>query len=90
VTTNGEQRRAPKSGWLACSVSLGELVVLLIFTFALSRYWLMLPVWMRRTAGGFLFLAFAIVAYRLFRFFRKGAELKAGQPDSKESSKAGS
>jgi hypothetical protein len=71
VTTNGEQRRASKPGWLAWSVSLGEALLLLILAFALSRYWLMLPVWMRRSAGTFLILAFSVVAFRLFRFIRK-------------------
>jgi hypothetical protein len=74
VTTNGEQRRASKPRWLAWAVSIGELLVLLIFAFALSRYWLMLPVWMRRTAGAFLILAFASIFYRLIRFTRKGRE----------------
>jgi uncharacterized membrane protein len=69
--TKREDRRPIKRRWLAWSVSIGETVLLLVFGFVLSRYWLMLPVWMRRTAGTFLAIAFLLVFYRLFRFSRK-------------------
>ena len=57
--------------WLAWAVTLGEAVLLGGFALALSRYWLMLPIWMRSTAGSCLGVAAAIVLYRLFRFYRR-------------------
>ena len=45
MTANGNQQLRKKPRWLAWAVSVGELILLLGFAFALSRYWLMLPVW---------------------------------------------
>jgi hypothetical protein len=73
MTTNSRQQLRKKPRWLAWAISIGEVILLLGFAFALSRYWLMLPVWMRRTAGVFLAVAFVAVGYRLIRFIRNGS-----------------
>ncbi|HUS35994.1 MAG TPA: hypothetical protein VM680_11645 [Verrucomicrobiae bacterium] len=60
-----------KPTWLAWAVTLAEVVLLGGFAVALSRYWLMLPIWMRSTAGWCVGLAAAIVFFRMFRFYRR-------------------
>ena len=62
---------AAKPTWLAWAVTLAEVVLLGGFALALSRYWLMLPIWMRSTAGSILGVAAAIVFFRMFRFYRR-------------------
>src|SRR2546423_13255511 len=69
VTANHQQRRASRPGWLVWSVSIGEALLLLIVAFALSRYWLMLPVWMRRTAVMTFFLVLRSIMFILFSCF---------------------
>jgi hypothetical protein len=76
MAANGDTQLRRKPGWLAWAVSIVEAILLLGFAFALSRYWLMLPVWMRRTAGTGLALAFLVIVYRLLRFNRNGAATK--------------
>ena len=55
------------SGYMGSS-DIGEAILLLAFGIVLSQYWLMLPVWMRSCAGLGLSAAFAMVAYRFFKF----------------------
>lgn len=62
---------ATKPMWLAWAVTLGEALLLGAFALALSRYWLMLPIWMRSTAGTCLAVAAAIVLFRFYRFYRR-------------------
>jgi membrane protein YdbS with pleckstrin-like domain len=62
---------ATKPTWLAWAVTLAEVVLLGGFAVALSRYWLMLPIWMRSTVGSCLAVAAAIVFFRMFRFYRR-------------------
>jgi hypothetical protein len=54
-------------GWIALTITIGEVAVLSYFAFVLSQYWLMLPVWMRTTAALGLGLAFALVGYRFWK-----------------------
>jgi len=61
-----------KSNWIAWGITIGEGILLLGFAIVLSQYWLMLPVWMRSSAGVGLGTAFVIVAYRFFKFQRTG------------------
>ncbi len=56
-----------KSNWIVWGVTVGELILLAAFGIVLSEYWLMLPVWMRSTAGIGLGLAIAIVVFRFFK-----------------------
>lgn len=49
---------------------MGQVILLLACALVLSRYWMMLLVWMRWVAGTGLGLALAIVLYRLFKFHR--------------------
>ena len=60
-----------RSNWIAWGITIGEGILLLGFGVVLSEYWLMLPVWMRSTAGFGLGTAFAILAYRFFKFRRR-------------------
>lgn len=62
---------ATKPTWLAWAVTLSEVVLLAGFALVLSRYWLMLPIKMRTTAGSVLGLAAAIVFFRMFRYYRR-------------------
>lgn len=66
-----QAKGATKPTWLAWAVTLAEVVLLGGFALALSRYWLMLPIKMRTTAGSCLGLAAAIVFFRMFRFYRR-------------------
>jgi hypothetical protein len=66
-----QAKGATKPTWLAWAVTLAEVVLLGGFALALSRYWLMLPIKMRTTAGSCLGLAAAIVFFRMFRYYRK-------------------
>jgi hypothetical protein len=66
-----QAKGATKPMWLVWAVTLGEAALLAGFALALSRYWLMLPIWMRSTAGTCLGVAAAIVLFRLFRFYRR-------------------
>src|SRR5436305_12756739 len=79
VTSNSRQQLRKKPRWLPWAISIGEVILLLGFAFELRRYWLMLPVWMRRTAGVFLALAFVAVGYRLIHFIRNGRATKRPQ-----------
>jgi hypothetical protein len=68
MKTTEEARTKPI--WLAWSITVGEVILLLAFAIVLSQYWLMLPVWMRSSAGFCLGLAFLAVALRFFTFQR--------------------
>jgi hypothetical protein len=70
-----------RSNWIAWGITIGEGILLLGFGIVLSEYWLMLPVWMRSSAGFGLGIGFLIVVYRFFKFRRiaKCASLKKGQ-----------
>ena len=74
--TKREEALPNKRQWLAWTVTIFEALLLGAFAVVLSRYWLMLPVWMRRTAGLCLTVAFLAVAYRLFRFIRRRSNSK--------------
>lgn len=67
-----------RSNWIAWGITIGEGLLLLAFGIVLSEYWLMLPVWMRSTAGTGLGLAFAILAYRFFKFRRRQKRVAPG------------
>jgi hypothetical protein len=63
------------SKWIAWGITCGQIILLLGCGVVLSEYWLMLPVWMRNSAGAGLGLAFAIVGFRFFKFQRKQKRL---------------
>jgi hypothetical protein len=67
---NRHEDMKTKTNWIAWGITLGEGLLLLAFGIVLSQYWLMLPVWMRSSAGLSLGLAFATVGYRFFKFQR--------------------
>jgi hypothetical protein len=74
--------------WIAWAVTIGEMALLMAFGFVLSQYWLMLPVWMRSTAGFGLGFAMVVVAYRFFKFRRSKKAASSFKEIEKESPKA--
>jgi hypothetical protein len=76
-----------RSNWIAWGITIGEGILLLGFGVVLGEYWLMLPVWMRSTAGVGLGMASVILAYRFFKFRRRQKRVAPGKMECGTESK---
>jgi len=59
-----------RAKWIAWGITLGQVILLAGCGVVLGEYWLMLPVWMRNSAGAGLGLALVVVGVRFFKFQR--------------------
>jgi protein-S-isoprenylcysteine O-methyltransferase Ste14 len=65
-----DAKNGRRSLWVAWAVSVGELALIVGAGLLFSRYWLMLPVWMRWCGASILVLAILVVLVRLRQFHR--------------------
>jgi hypothetical protein len=65
-----DAKNGRRSLWVAWAVSAAELALIAGAGLGFSRYWLMLPIWMRWSGASALGLATLVVLLRLRKFYR--------------------